>query len=74
MSNGSGPETLPQMAVHEEAVELGGGWREAAAAAAVGLVVGSIAIRAKRAAQTEPVVAPVAAIGFQPAARGGSHS
>jgi uncharacterized membrane protein YjjP (DUF1212 family) len=41
---------------------LGGGWREAAAAAVVGLVVGGIAIPAKRAARTEPMVAPLAAV------------
>ena len=41
---------------------LGGGWREAVAAAAVGLVVGGIAIPAKRAARTEAMVAPIAAV------------
>jgi uncharacterized membrane protein YjjP (DUF1212 family) len=41
---------------------LGGGWREAAAGAVVGLVVGGIALAAKRAARTEPMVAPVAAV------------
>ena len=41
---------------------LGGGWREAAAGAVVGLVVGGIAIPAQRAARTEPMVAPVAAV------------
>jgi uncharacterized membrane protein YjjP (DUF1212 family) len=41
---------------------LGGGWREATAGAIVGLVVGAIALPARRAARTEPVVAPVAAV------------
>jgi uncharacterized membrane protein YjjP (DUF1212 family) len=41
---------------------LGGGWREAASAALVGLVVGAIALPAKRAAQAEPMVAPLAAV------------
>jgi uncharacterized membrane protein YjjP (DUF1212 family) len=41
---------------------LGGGWREAAAAALVGLAVGAIALPGQRAARTEPMVAPVAAI------------
>ncbi len=41
---------------------LGGGWREATAGAVVGLVVGGIAIPAQRAARTEPMVAPVAAV------------
>ena len=41
---------------------LGGGWREAVAAAAVGLLVGGIAIPAKRAARTEAMVAPIAAV------------
>jgi uncharacterized membrane protein YjjP (DUF1212 family) len=41
---------------------LGGGWREAVAAAVVGLVVGAIAIPARRAARTEPMVAPIAAV------------
>ncbi len=41
---------------------LGGGWREAIAAAGVGLVVGGIAIPAQRAARTAPMVAPVAAV------------
>ena len=41
---------------------LGGGWREATAAAVVGLVVGGIAIPAQRAARTAPMVAPVAAV------------
>ncbi len=41
---------------------LGGGWREATAGAVVGLVVGSVAIPAQRAARTEPMVAPVAAV------------
>jgi uncharacterized membrane protein YjjP (DUF1212 family) len=42
---------------------LGGGWREATAGALVGLVVGGIALSARRAVRTEPVVAPVAAVG-----------
>jgi uncharacterized membrane protein YjjP (DUF1212 family) len=41
---------------------LGGGWREGVAAAIVGLVVGAIALPARRAARTEPMVAPVAAV------------
>jgi uncharacterized membrane protein YjjP (DUF1212 family) len=41
---------------------LGGGWSEAAAAAVVGLVVGGIALPARRTARLEPMVAPVAAI------------
>lgn len=41
---------------------LGGGWREAIAGAVVGLVVGAVAIPAQRAARTEPMVAPVAAV------------
>ena len=41
---------------------LGGGWREAVAGALVGLVVGGIALPARRAARTEPVVAPLAAV------------
>ena len=41
---------------------LGGGWREAVAAALVGLVVGAIALPAQGAARAEPMVAPVAAI------------
>jgi uncharacterized membrane protein YjjP (DUF1212 family) len=41
---------------------LGGGWREASAGAVVGLVVGGIAIAFRRAARTEPMVAPLAAV------------
>jgi uncharacterized membrane protein YjjP (DUF1212 family) len=41
---------------------LGGAWREALAGALVGLVVGGIAIPARRRAGTEPMVAPVAAV------------
>ena len=41
---------------------LGGGWREAAAAALVGLLVGAVAVSTRRTARTEPMVAPVAAI------------
>ena len=41
---------------------LGGGGREAAGAAVVGLVVGAIAIPASRTARTEPLVAPIVAV------------
>jgi uncharacterized membrane protein YjjP (DUF1212 family) len=41
---------------------LGGGWREAGAAALVGLLVGAIALSTSRTARTEPVVAPTAAV------------
>jgi uncharacterized membrane protein YjjP (DUF1212 family) len=41
---------------------LGGGWREAGAAAIVGLVVGSIALSASHTARTEPMLAPIAAV------------
>jgi uncharacterized membrane protein YjjP (DUF1212 family) len=41
---------------------LGGGWREAAAGALVGLVVGAIAVPARGTARVEPMVAPVAAV------------
>jgi len=41
---------------------LGGGWREALAAGVVGLLVGAIALPARRAARTEPMVAPIAAV------------
>ncbi len=41
---------------------LGGGWREAAAAAVVGLIVGAVALPAARRARTEPMAAPIAAI------------
>ena len=41
---------------------LGGGWREAAGAALVGLVVGAIALSARRTARDEPMVAPIAAV------------
>ncbi len=41
---------------------LGGGWREAAAAAVVGLIVGAVALPATRRARTEPMAAPIAAI------------
>jgi uncharacterized membrane protein YjjP (DUF1212 family) len=40
---------------------LGGGWREAAAAALVGLVAGGVALPARRTARALPMVAPVAA-------------
>jgi uncharacterized membrane protein YjjP (DUF1212 family) len=41
---------------------LGGGWREAAGAALVGLVVGAIALSGSRTARTEPMVAPAVAV------------
>jgi uncharacterized membrane protein YjjP (DUF1212 family) len=41
---------------------LGGSWREAAAAALVGLIVGAIALSTRRTAGTEPMVAPVVAV------------
>ena len=41
---------------------LGGGWREAGAAALVGLLVGAIAVSTRRTARTEPMVAPIAAV------------
>jgi uncharacterized membrane protein YjjP (DUF1212 family) len=41
---------------------LGGGWREAGAAALVGLVVGAIALSTSRTVRTEPMVAPIAAV------------
>ena len=41
---------------------LGGGWREAAVAAVVGLIVGAVALPATRTARTEPIAAPIAAI------------
>jgi uncharacterized membrane protein YjjP (DUF1212 family) len=41
---------------------LGGSWREAGAAALVGLVVGAIALSTGRTARTEPMVAPIAAV------------
>jgi uncharacterized membrane protein YjjP (DUF1212 family) len=40
---------------------LGGGWREAVAAVAAGLVVGAVALTAGRGSRTEPMVAPLAA-------------
>jgi uncharacterized membrane protein YjjP (DUF1212 family) len=40
---------------------LGGGWREAAAAAVVGLVAGGVALTARGNTRAEPMVAPVAA-------------
>lgn len=42
---------------------LGGGWREVAAGALVGLVVGMIALVARRPARTEAALAPLAAVG-----------
>ncbi len=41
---------------------LGGGWREAAAAAVVGLIVGAVTLPATRTTRTEPLVTPIAAI------------
>jgi uncharacterized membrane protein YjjP (DUF1212 family) len=41
---------------------LGGGWREAAAAGVVGLIVGAIALPTTRTPRTEPMAAPIAAI------------
>lgn len=41
---------------------LGGGWREASAAAFVGLIVGAIALSTSRTSRTEPMVAPLAAV------------
>ena len=41
---------------------LGGGWRETATAAIVGLVVGAITVSATRTARTEAIVAPLAAV------------
>jgi uncharacterized membrane protein YjjP (DUF1212 family) len=41
---------------------LGGGLREAGAAAVVGLIVGAIAVPATRTTRTEPLAAPIAAI------------
>ncbi|MFL6068395.1 MAG: threonine/serine exporter ThrE family protein [Gaiellaceae bacterium] len=42
---------------------LGGGWREIVSGGVVGLVVGGIALAAKRAARTEVMLAPLAALG-----------
>ena len=41
---------------------LGGGWREAATATLVGLVVGLVALPTRHSARTEPMIAPVAAV------------
>ena len=41
---------------------LGGSWRDVAAGAVVGLVVGAIALAARRVAKSEPMVAPIAAV------------
>jgi uncharacterized membrane protein YjjP (DUF1212 family) len=41
---------------------LGGGWRKAVAGALIGLIVGAIALPARRTARAEPMVAPVAAL------------
>jgi uncharacterized membrane protein YjjP (DUF1212 family) len=41
---------------------LGGGWREAVAAGAVGVLVGAVALLARRTLRTEPTAAPLAAI------------
>jgi uncharacterized membrane protein YjjP (DUF1212 family) len=43
-------------------VVLGGGWRDAAGAGAIGFVVGAIALPASRTARTEPIVAPAVAV------------
>jgi uncharacterized membrane protein YjjP (DUF1212 family) len=43
-------------------VVLGGGWREAAGAALVGLVVGGIALPGSRTARTQSLVAPAVAV------------
>jgi uncharacterized membrane protein YjjP (DUF1212 family) len=43
-------------------VVLGGGWREAAGAALVGLVVGAIALPGSRTARTQSLVAPAVAV------------
>ena len=41
---------------------LGGGWREAVAAALVGLVVGAVAIATRGIVRAEPIAAPIAAV------------
>ena len=41
---------------------LGGGWREAATAALVGLVVGAIAVATRGIVRAEPIAAPIAAV------------
>ena len=41
---------------------LGGGWREAATATLVGLVVGLVALPTRHSARTEPMIAPVAGV------------
>jgi uncharacterized membrane protein YjjP (DUF1212 family) len=41
---------------------LGGGWREAVAGGVIGLVVGAIALPARRSAPLEPMIAPVAGV------------
>jgi uncharacterized membrane protein YjjP (DUF1212 family) len=41
---------------------IGGDWRETAAAALIGLIVGGIALSAKRGVRAEPILAPLAAI------------
>ena len=41
---------------------LGGGWREAATATLVGLVVGLIALPTRHSARTEPMIAPIAGV------------
>jgi uncharacterized membrane protein YjjP (DUF1212 family) len=41
---------------------LGGGWREAVAAALVGLCVGAVAVGTRHAVRAEPIAAPIAAV------------
>ena len=41
---------------------LGGGWREAATATLVGLIVGLIALPTRHSARTEPMIAPIAGV------------
>jgi uncharacterized membrane protein YjjB (DUF3815 family) len=52
---------------------LGGSWHEVLAAAAVGLVVGAIAMIAQQARRTEPMVAPLAAAAASFTAAGITH-
>jgi uncharacterized membrane protein YjjP (DUF1212 family) len=52
---------------------LGGGWQEVLAAAAVGLLVGAIALIARRASRTEPMVAPLATAAASLSAAGLAH-
>jgi uncharacterized membrane protein YjjP (DUF1212 family) len=53
---------------------LGGGWREAGAAALVGLVVGAVALPASRFQQTAPILAPLAGIAASFCAFGLAHT